>query len=1192
MNENIKIFNFNKLFLLIFVIFTGLILVACQCNYDSNPKVEIPSKTGEISSVNLISPATDEVIESRSPLFTWQSIENASTYTLVVALDSDFEVLVLKKTNLSTSTFQLRSALKLNTTYYWKVIAYNDDFSKESEVKTFSCTLVGEDAETIIDLEGDYYINEGGITFNHEYNDNHLKINWDNNSIGWGILRHFTNSNMSGGNAIYIDFDYSGSDTSISIRLLEEDSDLWVAEIPTKVANNISQVSIIPYTSFNLKKDESFGDGELHFDYVQRIDIVINAFESGSMNIAQIKSVNENDYKEMPISAIDLQTEASYSVNAGGYPLDVTISKENILGNGKDALILSWDDLIADTGWGVTTLYVDRDLVSANALTFDFKSEGFSGTYLIRLVEADQDKWVARFNGISGLTQQVLIQFDELLLREDESEGDGVVQLDKLVKIEFCVESIYSSGKAIFSNLQFIHYEEPAQSSFGFNGVFSDNMILQRDRQIRINGYGEEGEQLTVHFNGNDYPVVVSNNKWEVLLPSTTAGGEYTISVTDGSLTESIENVTFGDVYLFVGQSNMFFKLAQTTDKPNNNNDIRIYFQHQNPKDEPQSFSQNGYWQAATTENALGASAIGWYTGNLLNQELGVPIGVINAAVGGTFIESWLAEDYYSGNRTDKNLYYNGMIAPIMNMDISGVVWYQGENNVGWPAEYEVLLKSFIECYIDGFENDDLQFYIISLPYFDHPYNWGFMREIQTKVTNDIDNAHLITTLDGGNVNDIHPTEKLYIAERVTNLILQYNNNYQIVSDMPYYSGHVVDGSSMYLSFAFSDGLNLKGTAQSFEIAGANGIFYPANAEVVNGKVRIWSDAVASPLYARYAFHSVTTATLFNGDGLPVNSFRTYTDMKDIALTLTDELVDTSFYDGNNKSYTYSIVNGEITINYNNQINAGWGIVRIKAFTPINGGDYLVMNYANSGDTSIAIRMNEVDGDMWQGKLVVENNIAYIALDKLTWVQGWGDKILDVNNLIEYIEIVFEGNYNAGTLILSSIRIDDLVVDDTPKDIISIDDFSQPESVNLWTMNHEYGADTLLGKTLQIEGDRTYINFNYGKKFGNSNYILDLSSRTLLGSSISFDLKGDNQCVFFVKITDTNGIVYSIQINQPINEWKTYTYSLASLFNDQGVNQTLKAENIVSIKFQIQDWANGVQGTITSISVDSLILHN
>lgn len=625
MKDTNKFITFNRLIMLLFVLFTGLILIGCTASYDTNSRIELPSKTGEIANVELLAPANNEIVESRSPLFSWNSIENAQTYTLVIALDSEFEVLVLKKTNLSTSSFQLRSTLKLNTPYFWKVIAYNDTHSKESVVKSFSCTLVGEAAETIVDLEGEYYINEEGIELNYEYSDNTLKIDWDTNSVGWGILRHFTNVNMSGGNAIYIDFAYDGTDASFSIRLLEEDSDLWVAQIPNKFSNNLSQTSIIPYTSFTLKKDESFGDGELHFDYVQRFDIVVNAYEPGNINIEMIKSVNENDYKESEISTIDLLTEDSYIVNPGGYQFDIEVSKENILGNGKDALILSWDDSISSTGWGVATLYVDRELVVSNAITFDFKSEGFSGTYLIRVVEEDQDKWVGRFNGISGLTQQVIIPFGELILREDESLGDGKVQLDKLVKIEFCVEGIYSSGKAIFSNIQFIQYEEPTQSTFDFNGVFSDNMILQRNTNNRINGYGEEGQTLTVNFNGNSYPTVVENGKWEVILSPMQAGGNYTLSVTDGTLTESINNVTFGDVYLFVGQSNMFFKLAQTNIIPYNNNDIRIFFQHQNSKDTPQSSSQNGYWQAATEENALGASAIGWLTADLLNKELDVP---------------------------------------------------------------------------------------------------------------------------------------------------------------------------------------------------------------------------------------------------------------------------------------------------------------------------------------------------------------------------------------------------------------------------------------------------------------------------------------------------------------------------------------------------------------------------------------
>lgn len=1187
--------SYKKIFSTFVLLALLIILVSCTTkDYQNNPDIDLERKSGAINDFELIGPENEEIVYSRSPLFSWDEASNAEVYTLVIALDSDFEVLVLRKTNLSTNSFQLRSTLKLNTTYYWKVIASNQTHTKESDVQTFSCTLVGEDAETIINLNGDYILNEVGFPINYEVVDNKLHLDWESNNIGWGVIGHYTNVNLSASNAILVRFSYDGDPARLMIRLLEDDSDLWVAEIPIKYANGVEQVAVIPFELFNIRQDESFGDGQIHLDYVQRLDLVAESYSQGALVVSEIKSVNSADYiDDENLSEIDFLSKENYMINPGGYPITVDVNKDNLLGNQKDALVLSFNDDIQSFGWGVASLYVDRSLVESTALSFEFKSTGYAANYIIRLVEADQDMWVARFTSIPGLTQQHIIKYSDLSLRADESSGDGVVQLDHLIKIEFVVENSYGAGQGIFSNIKFIEYQAPEEASFGFHQVFNDNMVLQRNKPVRVSGFGIDGENLTVTFNNQIFETTVVDSKWEVLLPAMVAGGDYTISVTNGILEKSIKHVTFGDVYLFSGQSNMFFKLAQTGESGENNSNIRIFFQHENPKTTPQDHPFNGYWQAATIENSLSTSAVGWYVGKLLEQSLDIPIGIIQAAVGGTFIESWLSDTYYQGNRADKHIYYNGMIAPIMHMDLAGVIWYQGENNVGWPYEYNTLLENLIENYRDGFNDDELPFFIVSLPIFNHPYNWGYLREIQTKVALENPNVYVINTLDNGDVNDIHPTEKYYIGERLANLILKYVNGIDNDSDMPYFESYEVVGHEMILSFVNADGLYLTNDGVSFEIAGSDGIFYPAHAEVISGKVVLTATEVSNPLYARYAFSSVTTASLFNGNDLPVNSFRTYETMENIAVTLNESVIDQAFYDGNNRAYTLTVENQILTVNYNNQKGHGWGIVRVYTYAPISGGSYLMMNISNTGDATLSVRLAEVDGDQWQAKLIVENGIGYVKLENLVWLQGWGDHTLDVNNLIEFIDIIFENNYGSGVLTLSGIKISEMNVTEPPmEEIIELANFDDPTSITNWVLSHEYGQTNLAKLTHKVEEDRTYVEMMYAKQFGNSIYSLEIDHENLSGDYLSFELKGDSQAIFFMKIKDINNIIYSIQINQPISEWKTYNYHLASLLNDQGnPSAILKAENIISITIQIQDWSNGPAYATTSLYFDSLNLY-
>lgn len=1150
-------------------------------------------RISNVKDFSLISPSDGEIVNGRTPIFEWENAGANALYTLEVARDENFEVLSLKKSNLTSTKFKTVSALALNTTYFWRVTAYGSNDKVVSDVMKFRLKFSGALAEETVPLDKNMVCNEGGMALNHCFENGRLNVSWGKNPEGWGVLREDVSCFLDSGDAIYVKYKYSGAE-SISLRFLEQDSDLWVCDLPLKKSGAFIE-SIIPYKDFTIRKDESFGDGLLTFDNVRRFDLVVNSFEEGSCSIETVKCVNREDYVVDKVSRLSLPADISdYIVNPAGYRAKVETGE--FVGDGSNAVRISYDDGINDIGWSVVSYYCDCELVEGNTVSFDYLVTGFAGNFMLRFVEEDGDMWIAQFNAIPGLASNVSVPYSDFILREDQSAGDGKVSLKKLVKIEFVAEA-YGEGSVSFGNIVFSKEKERENSLLSFYEIFGDYMVLQRDKTVKIKGSCEENAAVTVTFIGNDYPATVTGTEWECRLPSMQAGGDYTIQVSDGINVEKIEHVTFGDVYLFAGQSNMLFKLAQASDDKNdiNNENVRLFFQKENKREQPQKNCKNGYWTPAINDTALGTSAVAWYTANIIEKQEHVPIGILYSAVGDTFIEAWMSREAYSGSRTNANGYYNGMINPLTYTDISGIVWYQGENNCGWPEQYRSLLSKMIDDMRVKFNDETLPFYVVSLPVYNHPYNWAFIRESQEKVCLAKDNVYLVNTLDNGDADNIHPTQKLYIAERLSNLMLKHNYGRDIDADMPYAESYAFIGNEAIITIKNGKGLELKEN-DSFEIAGRNGVFYKGSAMVRGNTVAVTSPFVSEAAFVRYAFSSVTKATLYNGNGLPVNSFRSYETSKDVRINLSVENVNKDFYAGNNAGYGLTNDGEKLVIDYNNANGAGWGIVRINAFTPINGGDYMIVKLTKTGaSVTHTLRLVEVDGDIWYIALNFDaNGVACVKYSDFTWMQGWGDKNLDRDNLIEYVELTFDGCYGTGQAVIEYVYSGDKVesVEKEPTIVSVIDNFDDESCVDGWTLSHEYNNSAAVGMNYTTEEKASGnggVYLKYAKKLGNSYFDKSIETNSLHGSGLSFWIKGDDECVVFIKITDRNGVVYSICIEKPTSEGKRYSFDFSSIGNDSGSSARLTAENIKNVRIIVQDWSNGTSGQTAGIYFDEFV---
>lgn len=230
---------------------------------------------------------------------------------------------------------------------------------------------------------------------------------------------------------------------------------------------------------------------------------------------------------------------------------------------------------------------------------------------------------------------------------------------------------------------------------------------------------------------------------------------------------------------------------------------------------------------------------------------------------------------------------FNGMIYPLAGVPVSGVIWYQGEANVGRANQYVRLMHRLADSWHQTFRNDKLPFFYAQIAPWSYSEPDGTssanLREAQRRAADEIDGAAMISTLDLGSPLTIHPCYKQPVGERLARLALNHVYSYDnVATDGPVLRKAEAAGQLFLLEFDNADGLNIDFDKPNlFEIAGEDGEFYSATALAKDNKVTLFSHAVPKPVAVRYAHKNYVDATLFNGAGYPAASFSTQAVLDD-----------------------------------------------------------------------------------------------------------------------------------------------------------------------------------------------------------------------------------------------------------------------------------------------------------------------
>lgn len=224
---------------------------------------------------------------------------------------------------------------------------------------------------------------------------------------------------------------------------------------------------------------------------------------------------------------------------------------------------------------------------------------------------------------------------------------------------------------------------------------------------------------------------------------------------------------------------------------------------------------------------------------------------------------------------------FNAMVKPWTAFPIKGVIWYQGEANVGRSEQYGDLFPALITDWRRQWRSN-FPFYFVQLANFMESKKiqpnseWAALREAQTKALK-LDQVGMAVTIDIGLADDIHPKNKQEVGRHLALLALAGSYGKNVSSSAPVFQNYIIKGDKMELDFGQKqDGFKIKDTTlKGFTIAGPDRVFYSAEAMVQNGKIIVSSPKVSVPLAARYGWADNPDCNLYGENGLPVAPFRT-----------------------------------------------------------------------------------------------------------------------------------------------------------------------------------------------------------------------------------------------------------------------------------------------------------------------------
>jgi sialate O-acetylesterase len=481
--------------------------------------------------------------------------------------------------------------------------------------------------------------------------------------------------------------------------------------------------------------------------------------------------------------------------------------------------------------------------------------------------------------------------------------------------------------------------------------VWQSGMVVQRNQPITLWGRGRPGAPVRATFGREQGAATVRpDSTWAVRLaarPASTTPGSIAVESQGERLV--LTDVLVGDVWLCAGQSNMAFPLAndrftrQTLPKAHNPL-LRLFNQlpalttynaSYKPRELgrllPAQFYRAARWQVADSASARAFSAVGYYAGQLVQQQTGVPIGLIHVAVGGSPLEAWLrpspagpgavalgavfkgdwlanpALEPWCIQRGHENLdsllrtgcavphdslgynhpfkpgfLYEAALRPLRRLGLAGILWYQGESNALSEArarQHEQLFPQLVAEWRADWQQPTLPVYTCQLSSIGtgkgyHSEYWPLFRDGQRRLAAALPHVGMAVTSDLGHPSDVHPTNKKTVGERLARAMLTQTYHQRLLpAPLPLRARRQPGGWVLRVAHAGTGLRTTDGQAvRGFALGDAAGPQTTLGA-VVQGKELVLSGP-GKGQYLYYGWQPFSTANVVNSDGLPLTTFR------------------------------------------------------------------------------------------------------------------------------------------------------------------------------------------------------------------------------------------------------------------------------------------------------------------------------
>jgi sialate O-acetylesterase len=398
--------------------------------------------------------------------------------------------------------------------------------------------------------------------------------------------------------------------------------------------------------------------------------------------------------------------------------------------------------------------------------------------------------------------------------------------------------------------------------------IFSDHMVLQREMKVPIWGWADPGENVTVTI-AEQKQTTTADDKghWRVTLDPLSSDEPQTMAV-EGKNRVEVKDVLVGEVWICSGQSNMEYKVKDCW-----NGDLDVasakypnirFVSVKGPGSQTTVEDFHGQWNVCSPKTVGDFSAVGYFFGRELHEQLGVPIGLIDNSWGGSTCEAWIRRDRLEGNPLfqptleandkgaadpnakavfDRNFaewdklaaearqagdpeppgrpwwvdpltgqfraanLYHGRIEPIMPFAIRGVIWYQGESNAGRALQYRDMFPLLIKSWREDWGLGDFPFYWVQLANFGaqrpepSESGWAELRDAQTMTLDRLPNTGQAVIIDLGEAADIHPRDKLDVAKRLVRWALARDYGRDIPYESPRYDSIEKKGGTIVVHF-------------------------------------------------------------------------------------------------------------------------------------------------------------------------------------------------------------------------------------------------------------------------------------------------------------------------------------------------------------------------------------------------------